>query len=128
MIKGGVMSKAATALRFADKYEKWPNYRSIVGINNGAPVYQNPRGELFTLDPATGAMQFLPADAFAAYHESAGRSRPGAPLARVKWPAVKVSGVITILGVDEAGHVINQNERGEKFYLDAVTGDLVFVR
>jgi hypothetical protein len=33
---------------------------------------------------------------------------------------------VTILGVDAAGHVVHQNARGETFYLDPNTGDMVF--
>ena len=44
-----------------------------------------------------------------------------------KFSAIKYGGAVTILGVDAAGHVVNQNSAGEKFYLDPRSGDMVMV-
>lgn len=116
------------AIKFAAKFEKWPANLKAVGIDNGATIYQNARNELFYLDPATGDMKFLAAQAFARFTEQA-PARRGVEAARlIKWRADKYGADLAIVGIDAAGHVINRNSRGEKFYLNPVTGDAVFVR
>lgn len=117
----------AAVLKYADRYTKNPTQQTIVGIDNGMPIYQNPKGERFYLDPATGDMVFLSADAFAAFVEARPRPRPGVPAKPVKWSATKFGADVLILGVDAAGHVVHQNSRGEKFYLMPDTGDMVYV-
>ena len=41
---------------------------------------------------------------------------------------IKLSGKVRILGIDEGGKLIMSNTRGEKFYLDAATGDMIFAK
>ena len=35
---------------------------------------------------------------------------------------------LSILGVDQDGRTIMSNADGEKFYLDAATGDMIFIK
>ena len=118
----------ALVLKYAGRFEKTAPWLGIVGIDNGRPIYQNARNEQFYLEPATGDMILLEAKAYEGFREATRGVRAGAPLRMVKWSASKFPGEVTILGVDEAGHTIHQNARGEKFYLDPATGDMVFVK
>ena len=116
------------AVKFAAKYEKWPADLKLVGINNGATVYQDSRNQLFTLDPATGDQKFLAAQEYARFTDQGTRAGTRAPLILTKWRADKFGAQLAIVGIDAAGHVVNRNARGEKFYLDPATGDMVFVK
>jgi hypothetical protein len=35
---------------------------------------------------------------------------------------------VTVVGLDAVGHTVMQDAKGERFYLDAKTGDMVFVK
>lgn len=91
---------------------------TILGLDAGSVVYQNSRSEIFKLDPATGDMIFLKAGAYKSvalkFHKELKFS--------------KESANITFLGTDNAGHVLHKNSRDETFYLEAATGDMVFVK
>lgn len=114
---------------WAERFTKWSVHPDIVGIDKGRPVYQNSKGEYFQLDPATGDMQVLTADYFSQFADLTARPpRRGMQLTMVKWSPSKFAGGVTILGFDAQGNVVQQNARGEKFYLDAATGDMIFVR
>jgi hypothetical protein len=108
-----MVRQAGCCIKYAGRYDKLASTQTIVAMQNGQPVYQNARGQLFQLDPATGDLFYL-------------RGVP--PNRMVKWSPVKYGGGVQILGMDAEGHVINQNSRGEKFYLNAQTGDMVFVK
>lgn len=110
------------------KYVKIPAESQIIGLDNGATVYQTARGERFFLDPATGDMVFIPEETFARFTDKPPRMKGAAPLRMYKWSPEKYSSPITVIGMDEAGHVVHQNARGEKFYLDPATADMVFVK
>lgn len=118
----------APILKYSTRFSKMPARGAIVGIDNGMPIYENGRGEHFYLDPATGDMVFLAADAFERFRELTRPVRPGTALKLAKWSAVKFGGEVTILGVDAAGHTLHQNARGDMFFLDPATGDMMFVR
>lgn len=94
-----------------------PILASIVGMQDGHPVYTNPRGEYFFLDPKTGDFHYLTKEqASAAMKEGialAGKGR---------------TSNVTIVGIDASGNVIQKNAKGETFYLNSKTGDMVFVK
>jgi len=90
---------------------------TIVGMDNGRPVYTNPRGEYFSLAPTTGDFLYLTAKEIAAVRGSSSNCGEKTPTCSV-----------TILGLDARGNVIQRNARGETFYLDAKSGDMVFVK
>ena len=126
-IDGGTI-KHSCCFKQTIRREKWPAGTHIVGLDNGAALYQNERGQHFYLNPATGDMVFIGEDAFAKYSAQSYRSRPGTPLRMIKWAFEKYPAAVTPIGLDRAGHVIHQNERGETFYLDPLTADMVFVK
>ena len=99
-------------IKWGGRYDKMATAPGIVGMQNGQPVYQDARGQMFQLNPVTGDMVYL---------------RGVSPRGVAKWSPVKFGGAVQILGMDAGGHLIHQNSRGEKFYLDARNGDMVFV-
>lgn len=99
----------------------------VVGLNNGVPVYQNDKGEYYSVNAQTGDMQFIPSDVFAQFHDITERARSPQTARMTKWHTIKYGGQVAILGVDPVGHVIHRNAQGTKFYLDATTGDMVVV-
>lgn len=122
------LSRDLCCLKFADRYDKEASRFTIVGTDKEHTIYRNSRNEYFYLDPATGDMTFVAPDPYMKMGERAARSPSRAapqPLNPVEW---KNAGEVTILGVDAGGHVIHQNARGETFYLDPSTGDMVFSR
>ena len=99
----------------------------LVGIDNGTTIYQSTKGERFYLDPKSGDMVFLSDAAFSRFTETP-RIEAGSPIRMLKLDPKKISGQLTVLGMDASGRVIHQNERGEKFYLDALTADIILVK
>lgn len=99
-------------LKFAERYQKESATYTIAGTDKEHTVYQNARNEYFYLEPATGDMVFLAPEAF------------------VKWrpAAVEAPPAVTVLGFDREGHLVQRNVRGEAFYLDPNTGDMIFVQ
>jgi len=110
----------------------------IAGVGDGHTIYENSRGEFFYIDPSTGDMktvtndfvikgQMRAAKAFVLPHvlEKSGRM---ASQTDGESPAFKMQNKVTLIGVDDSGNVIQQNSKGEKFYLNSSTGDMVFVK
>ncbi len=93
---------------------------SVVGSYQGRTVYKNDAGKYFWIDKATGDQKFLSSDV--AVKLGADRA------ATVKSTTWKGNEKVTIVGKDAKGHVIQKNARGQKFYLDPATGDMVFVK
>jgi hypothetical protein len=98
--------------KFAERFWKDRTSYTLIGIDDGHTIYQNARSQYFYLDPATGDMIFVEPVKFMKQRESAASS----------------AGQVTIRGVDDAGHVIQTNSRGESFYLEPSTGDMVFLK
>jgi hypothetical protein len=122
------LSRDLCCLKFAERYDKEVARVTIVGTDQEHTIYRNSRNEYFYLDPATGDMKFVAPDAYMKYGEQVTRSPTGATSTTLSPTASKQAGEVTILGVDEAGHVVQQNARGETFYLEPKTGDMVFSR
>ncbi len=94
---------------------------SVAGVGDGHVVFEDERGSLFYVDDATGDQKFVSRNIFIKLElDRAGKAIP--------WQKHKESGKVTILGVDQNGKTIMSNTRGEKFYLDAATGDMIFVK
>ena len=106
---------------------KQTSMQLVVGLNNGVPVYQNDRGEYYSVNTQTGDLQFLPPDVFAQFHDITERARSAQTARMTKWHTIKYGGQVAILGVDPVGHVIHRNAQGTKFYLEATTGDMIVV-
>jgi len=115
-------------LKFSEQYIKIGSSNTIVGLDDGHTIYQNARNEYFYLDPASGDMTFVAPETYVKFRERAVRSSSAVPLRMWKLSAVKFGGEVTILGIDDAGHVVQKNARGETFYLDPNTGDMVYVK
>ena len=92
---------------------------SVVGSHHGHTVYKNDAGQYFWIDKATGDQKFLSSDVV--IKQGPARS------ATLKY-TLKGNEKVTIVGKDAKGHVIQKNARGQKFYLDPATGDMVFVK
>ncbi len=117
------------------KYEKlFLKYESpawIAGLDEAHTIYRNSRGEMFYIDPATGDMKFVSSDYFMKYVSY----KRGLMYKWIKYSdtdfTIKmgndyVKRGVTLVGVDRAGHTVQRNPRGELFYLDPATGDMIF--
>ena len=92
---------------------------SVAGVGDGHVVFEDERGNLFYVDDATGDQKFVSRDIFMKVELNRAAKT-------VAWH--KLGGKVTILGVNQDGKTIMSNAGGEKFYLDAATGDMIFVK
>ena len=122
-------------IRSTDKF-------SIAGSSGGHTVYKNTEGKFFYLDPH-GDMKFIsvypPVWKIGSELKKAPTTSNAAANLQIKMTDAIVSSYsnvardhkhgneVSILGVDAKGNTVNENSRGEKFYLDAITGDMIFV-
>jgi len=113
-------------LKYSDIFVKIKETYSIAGLDNGHTIYKNNKGEYFYLDPNTGDMKFISADYFAKFKVRS--SAEGSLHKNMKFGDAKKFSQVSLLGVDAQGNVVQQNGKGEKFYLDPITGDQVFVK
>ena len=100
---------------------KYPGAITIAGLDNGVVVYRSSKGELFTLDPATGDIRPVANISFKQGLNFEHKTAAGSA-------AVKVHANITIVGTDANGNVLHRTAGGELFYLDRKTGDMIFVK
>ncbi len=116
-------------IKFAGTFMKWRGGLSVAGMMNGRPVFRTPQGEFFQVDAATGNLQFHSAESLGFLKLGTPQGRAGAPRnpAFLKWEGMKGEQRVSVLGVDAQGHVIQENSRGERFYLGPF-GDMVFVK
>jgi len=110
---------------------------TIVGFENGSPVFKNTKGEFFTVNGKTGDLIYIKPEEFAKFYcciklspsvkrdISTGQST-GKRLTHIKVETEITS--VSLVGVDKSGNTIQKNSRGETFYLDPVTGDMIFVK
>lgn len=107
---------------------------TLVACLNGSPVFKSGKGELFTVDSETGDMNILSSEVYIKMSgfEKINRIIPATrqnSLKTVRKPITyKLSeGIygIKVIGVDNDGHVVQQNASGEKFIIDPATGDMV---
>jgi hypothetical protein len=110
---------------------------SIVGFENGTPVYKNRKGEFYTVNGKTGDLNFIKPEEFAKFYccikisnvvkrDGASGLATGKRLAHIKMESEITN--VTVVGVDKSGNSIQTNSRGETFTLDPVTGDMIFVK
>lgn len=111
---------------------------TIVGFENGSPVFKNTKGEFFTVNEKTGDLNYIKPEEFAKFYccikirnngktaASGGGMASGKRLSHIKIET-EISD-LNLVGVDKEGHTIQKNSRGETFYLDPVTGDMIFVK
>ena len=122
-------------IRSTDKF-------SIAGSSGGHTVYKNTEGKFFYLDPH-GDMKFIsvypPVWKIGSELKKAPTTSNAPPIIPIILTDVIISSYstggrdhkheseVSILGVDAKGNTVHENSRGEKFYLDAITGDMIFV-
>jgi hypothetical protein len=111
---------------------------------DGRPVFKTEQGEYFQVEPNTGDLKFHTAESLGFMkYETKDRAAAGTPAAEssaklvavktvawknfIKFDGIKGEAKLSVLGVDGQGHVVQQNSRGEKFYLGP-NGDMVFVK
>ena len=112
----------------------------LAGVGDGHTIYQNSQSDFFYIDPNTGDMKFLSNDYFykGDSKDTKGSTRKTFVLPHVLEKSgtasrsggghIKMEAKVKLLGVDNKGNVINENSKGEKFYLNQTTGDMVFVK
>lgn len=127
--EGSAMHKRAEwahiYMKFSEKMEKWHDKLSIIGVDDGHTIYKTDEDEYFWIDPATGDKKSLSSEYVIKLTNA---NVGGSSSARGKvFQKVEINRV-TLLGVDAKGNVIQQNSKGEKFYLNPSTGDMVFVK
>ena len=109
---------AANSWKWRAEYKHKGEY-AVAGDVAGHIVFEDERGNLFYVDEATGDQKFVSRHMYAKVEiKRAGNLDQ----------TIKLSGKVRILGIDEGGKLIMSNTRGEKFYLDAATGDMIFVK
>jgi hypothetical protein len=118
-------NKAATFLKFAHVFPKYGSTLTAAGMLNGRPVFKTAQGEFFQVDPQTGDLKFHTAESLGYLKmDDWERKAPSKGYVFIK---LKGEQRVSVLGVDAQGNVLQQNNRGEKFYLNPV-GDMVFVK
>ena len=93
---------------------------SVAGVEGGHVVFEDERGNLFYVEDATGDQKFV------SHHIV--MKGPRNEAAKTASFGVKLSGKVAILGIDRSGKTIMSNAGGDKFYLDAATGDMIFIK
>jgi hypothetical protein len=118
-------------IKYGATFWKWKGELSAVGMLDGRPVFKTNKGEYFTVEPSTGDLKFHTAESlgFLKYETNdklvAVKTISGKNF--MKFDTIKGESKLSVLGVDAQGHVVQQNSRGEKFYLGP-NGDMVFVK
>ena len=120
------LQSVTAQLKYAKACLKLTGTFTIVGLDNGHTIYRNAQGGYFYLDPATGDMKAVSSETWFKFHTLA--KATGQALTMTKLDSIKMGGAVTLLGVDAQSHVVQQNSRGQKFYLNPQTGDMVLVK
>jgi hypothetical protein len=98
---------------------------------DGRPLFRTDKGEYFQVEPITGDLKFHTAESlgFMKYdpNNKLVAVKTHSWKTFIKFDAMKGESRLSVLGVDTQGHVVQQNSRGEKFYLGP-NGDMVFVK
>ncbi len=118
-------------IKFSGNFIKWRNELSAVGMMDGRPVFKTSKGEFFTVEPNTGDLKFHSAESLG-YMKMDSASKLVAVKtvgwkSFIKFDGIKGESKVSVVGVDARGQVVQQNSRGEKFYLGP-NGDMVFVK
>ena len=115
----------APVIKFAGVFPKYGSTLTAAGMLNGRPVFKTAQGEFFQVDPQTGNLKFHTAASLGYLKMDDWERRAPAKAG----PFIKLKGEqrVSVLGVDAQGNVLQQNSRGEKFFLNA-HGNMVFVK
>lgn len=120
---------AAHTIKYAGTFLKWRGSLTVAGMLNGRPVFKTPQGEYFQVEPNTGDLQFHSAESlgYLKLAPAPGRAMGPSQMGYLKWAGFKSEQRVSVAGVDAQGHIIQENGRGERFYLNPM-GDMVFVK
>jgi hypothetical protein len=132
-----VQQSSRTASSIYIKIRDTDSRNTIVGFENGCPVFKNTKGEFFTVNGKTGDLSYIKPEEFAKFYccmkiGNAGKRdvvtgmASGKRLSHIKIETEITS--VSLVGVDKSGNTIQKNSRGETFTLDPVTGDMIFVK
>jgi hypothetical protein len=133
MMQRAVQSSSSIFIKIRDTDLK----ATIVGFENGSPVFKNAKGEFFTVNGKTGDLNYIKPEEFAKFYccikiRNTGKSATANGMATGRRLShIKIETEIdnlNIVGIDKEGHTIQKNSRGETFYLDPITGDLIFIK
>lgn len=100
---------------------KFPSPVVVAGEIGGRTVFKSSAGTLFYVDPKTGDERVV-ARAYAS------KALKHAAWKTTAYPIEHGTVPVTIVGLDAKGHTVMQDAKGEQFYLDAKTGDMVFMK
>lgn len=134
-----------TELQKQDLFVKFTNTRlskqklSVIGLINGVPVVKSTDSKTYLMDPQTGDIRQVTTDEYnkLSYNRTTLENRIYTVKERtIKLDAAKLSlklregeqtlrNQIELLGVDKDGHQVFQTSRGQKFFFDPATGDMV---
>jgi hypothetical protein len=137
-VQGKIVQQAAkSSSHIYIKIRDTASKNTIVGFENGSPVFKNAKGEFFTVNGKTGDLSYIKPEEFAKFYcciklsplvkrDVATGMATGKRLTHIKVETEINS--ISLVGVDNNGNTLQKNSRGETFYLDPVTGDMIFVK
>lgn len=114
-------------LKFGDIAMKNPGKFTIVGLDNNHTIYKKNTGELFYIEPLTGDMKSVSNDYYLKFDVHYATIK-GQAAKMYKIGENKNGGQVTLVGIDAAGHVVQKDSRGQLFFLDNSTGDMVPVK
>ncbi len=123
----GKTKPQSPAFKYAGKFIKFKGQLTVAGLLNGSPVFRNARGECFRVEAGTGDLKFLDPASLGQAKAGATQRSSAVMVKFIKWDKPGAGSRVSILGLDDQGRVIQENARGERFYLDP-NGDMVFVK
>ncbi len=107
---------------------------TIVGFDNGNPVYTNSRNQLFTINTKTGDLDYIKQEDFnrfacclkIGYKYKSLTQQGSKDSVKIKLESAITN--VTVVGADQEGHILQKNSKGRTFYLDPATGDMIYVK
>jgi hypothetical protein len=126
-------SATDSAIKYGTTFWKWKGELSAVGMLDGQAVFKTSKGEYFTVEPSTGDLKFHSAESLGFIKLNSADKLVAVKTVSwsndrfIKFDAIKGETKVSVLGVDAQGHVVQQNSRGDKFYLGS-NGDMMFVK
>jgi hypothetical protein len=112
---------------------------SVIGLLDGVPVVKTSDNKLYLMNPQTADIRQVSLEEYnkLSYNKVALVNK----IYTVKDRTIKLDGIkltyklrdgeqtwrnqIVLLGVDKDGHQVFQNSKGQKFFFDSATGDMV---
>jgi hypothetical protein len=126
----GAAERGSIHIKFATTFHKYGKDLRVAGTLKGSPVFKTAQGEFFTVEPNTGDLKFHTAESLGFIKIGDIKGRAASPKSTdifIKFDGIKGEQRVSVAGVDDQGNVIQENSRGERFYLGR-NGDMVFVK